>query len=106
MTPAFAHALVFCRLATRAVIVPSPLSDWYTKWNSSKLSQMSAPEAFTVKVPPEWDALPAMPTLPMSRFCHGDGSEPPGKSRAWGTICFAWLGLDHDSFATAPPPFS
>src|SRR6185436_14088289 len=40
---------------------------------------------------------------------QGDESERSGghgKSRAWGTICFAIPGPLHSSFATAPPPFS
>jgi hypothetical protein len=28
MTPAFAHAFVFCRVATRAMISPSPVRGW------------------------------------------------------------------------------
>src|SRR6185436_7374171 len=32
------------------------------------------------------------------------GGAPGGKSRFWGMICWAWLGLDQRSFATAPPP--
>jgi hypothetical protein len=28
MTPAFAQGFVFCRLVTRATIVPSPVSGW------------------------------------------------------------------------------
>jgi len=31
---------------------------------------------------------------------------PGGYNRTCGTICFGWLALDHDSRASAPPPFS
>ena len=37
---------------------------------------MSAPEAFTVKTPPEYDALPATPTAPTSASTQGGGRPP------------------------------
>jgi hypothetical protein len=50
ITPAFAQAFVFCWLATRATIAPSPVSGWYMKLNPSAVPQMSAPAPFTVKL--------------------------------------------------------
>jgi hypothetical protein len=73
MTPAFAQASVFCRLATRATISPSPSSVWYTKRNWSVVFQMSTPAPETEKVPDAWVACPASAGVPMSWDTQGAG---------------------------------
>ena len=74
ITPVFAHGSVPGTLTTRATMSTSPVQGWYTKWNESAVSQMSVPDAKMVKVDPDTPALPATPTLPMSRCSHGFGS--------------------------------
>src|SRR5437870_3042798 len=73
ITPAFARALVFWIDVTRATISPLPDSGCDMKWKASAVPQMSAPAPRTVKTPPDSDALPAIPTDPMSFEVHGDG---------------------------------
>jgi hypothetical protein len=48
-TPAWAYALL--TLAIRAVIVPFPDSDWYTKLNASGVERNPPPPPATVNVP-------------------------------------------------------
>src|SRR5206468_528152 len=60
-------ALLPCTLTTRATIVPSPASGWYTKWNPSEaVIIVPCPAPATVNVPFAKLALPATPTEPMS----------------------------------------
>src|SRR3954463_1511374 len=79
ITPALAHAAVFCTLATRATIVTSPSTGWYTKWNASAVPHTSAPAPATVNVEFAKVALPDAPTAPTSTSTHGlgTGSPPP-----------------------------
>jgi hypothetical protein len=68
-------ALLPCMLTTRATIVPSPASGWYTKWKPSALVIIvpkPAPE--TVNVPFAKPALPATPTAPTSWSNQDAGS--------------------------------
>ena len=51
ISPAAALAAVPLKLATRAVIVKSPVNDVYRKRNPSAVPVMPAPRAFTVYVP-------------------------------------------------------
>jgi hypothetical protein len=68
-------ALLPCTLATRATIVPSPVSGWYTKWKPSALvSIVPEPAPDTVNVPFAKPALPANPTAPTSWSNHDAGS--------------------------------
>src|SRR3954452_17134202 len=77
ITPALAHAAVFCIVATRATIVTSPSTGWYTKWNASAVPHTSAPAPAAVKVESAKLALPLAPTAPTSASSHGLGSDPP-----------------------------
>jgi len=70
-------ALLPCTLTTRATIVPSPASGWYTKWNPSELvSIVPDPAPDTVSVPFAKPAPPATPTEPISPSDHTAGSGP------------------------------
>jgi hypothetical protein len=67
ITPALVQALVLVRLATRAVISPSPFRTLCAKKNSSLVPQMSAPDPLTVKAPvPPAVREPAAATAPIS----------------------------------------
>src|SRR5437899_332739 len=60
-------ALLPCTLTTRATLVPSPASWWYTRWNTSAARLIvPCPAPATVNVPCAKLALPATPTEPMS----------------------------------------
>ena len=60
-------ALLPCTLTTRATIVPSPASGWYTKWKPSELVIIvPSPAPDTVNVPFAKPALPVNPTAPTS----------------------------------------
>ena len=78
MTPAFAHACVFCSDVTRATTWTLPFIGWKTYRNASLVPQISAPDPLTVNVPFDAEALPAMPVEPTSCVVHGDGSVPLG----------------------------
>jgi hypothetical protein len=68
-------ALLPCTLTTRATIVPSPATGWYTKWNPSALvTIVPCPAPATVNVPFVKLALPANPTAPMSWSNQDAGS--------------------------------
>jgi hypothetical protein len=68
-------ALLPCTLTTRATIVPSPASGWYTKWKPSELvEKVPCPAPATVNVPFAKPALPAMPTEPISPSDQMEGS--------------------------------
>jgi hypothetical protein len=68
-------ALLPCTLTTRATIVPSPASGWYTKWKLSELVIIvPCPAPATVNVPFVKPALPATPTEPISPSDHTEGS--------------------------------
>jgi hypothetical protein len=70
-------ALLPCTLTTRATIVPSPASGWYTKWKPSELVIIvPCPAPATVNVPFVKPALPATPTEPISPSDHTEGSGP------------------------------
>src|SRR6267143_2645012 len=72
-------ALLPCTLTTRATIVPSPASGWYTKWNpSAAVIIVPCPAPATVYVPFAKLALPATPTAPISPSDHTVG-------RGWST---------------------
>jgi hypothetical protein len=72
--PTCAEALP-CTLTTRATIVPSPASGWYTKWKPSVLvSIVPCPAPDTVNVPFAKPALPANPTAPTSWSNQETGS--------------------------------
>jgi hypothetical protein len=74
MMPACA-ALLPCTFTTRATIVPSPVSGWYTKCNPSELvKKVPCPAPATVNVPFAKPALPATPTVPTSWSNHDTGS--------------------------------
>ena len=74
MIPACA-ALLPCTLTTRATIVPSPASGWYTKWKLSELVIIvPCPAPDTVNVPFVKPALPAIPTAPTSWSNQDAGS--------------------------------
>src|SRR5580693_4980367 len=63
-------------LVTRARIVPSPDSDWYTKCIPSAVPPKPVPAPLTVKTLLESVALPASPKVPgcaISRSSHGLG---------------------------------
>jgi hypothetical protein len=76
MMPTCAEALP-CTLTTRATIVPSPVSGWYTKWRPSALvTIVPEPAPDTVNVPLAKPALPAMPTEPISPSAQTEGSGP------------------------------
>src|SRR5688500_15715449 len=78
ITPALVQGSTFATLATRATIVPSPLIVRYAYWNSSAVPQMSAPDPSILKTPASYAALPALATLPMSRFNQPVGSDDTG----------------------------
>src|SRR3954463_6966295 len=78
ITPAFTHACVPFAVATRAVIVPSPVHRCHTNWNASAVPHTSAPEPRTVKVPADADASPRIATAPISCEAQGDGSAGGG----------------------------
>ena len=83
MIPACA-ALLPCTLTTRATIVPSPASGWYTKWKLSELvKKVPSPAPDTVNVPFVKPALPATPTEPIS---PSDQTEGNGLSAAAVTV--------------------
>jgi hypothetical protein len=68
-------ALLPCTLTTRAMIVPSPFSGWYTKWKPSELVIIvPCPAPATVNVPFAKPALPANPTAPTSWSNQDAGS--------------------------------
>ncbi len=68
-------ALLPCTLTTRATIVPSPASGWYTKWKPSALVIIvPSPAPDTVNVPFVKPALPATPTEPISPSDQTEGS--------------------------------
>ena len=73
MTPALAHGSVSARVATLAVIVPSPRRVWYWKWKSSALFQMSWPDAVSVYTPFAYSADPARAGVPTSESDHCGG---------------------------------
>src|SRR5260370_1403709 len=74
MIPACA-ALLPCTLTTRATIVPSPVSGWYTKWKPSEaVTIVPEPAPDTVNVPLAKPALPATPTEPISPSDQTEGS--------------------------------
>jgi hypothetical protein len=74
MIPTCAEALP-CTLTTRATIVPSPVSGWYTKWKPSALvTIVPEPAPETVNVPLAKPALPATPTEPISPSDQTEGS--------------------------------
>src|SRR5260370_1183469 len=76
MIPACA-ALLPCTLTTRATIVPSPVSGWYTKWKPSEaVTIVPEPAPDTVNVPLAKPALPATPTEPISPSDQTEGSGP------------------------------
>src|SRR5205814_92404 len=81
ITPALADGFVFWMAVTRVMIVASPLSGWYTNRNESLEAHTSAPAPLTVKVPLEYDALPASPTAPISCDTHGLGRTAPATRR-------------------------
>src|SRR2546426_417739 len=72
--PAFAQAVVFTKLSTRATISPSPTRGWDTNWNWSLMSQMSTPAPVSEKMPDVQPALPATAGLPTSCDVQGAGS--------------------------------
>jgi hypothetical protein len=60
-------ALLPCTLTTRATMVPSPATGWYTKWKPSALVIIvPCPAPETVNVPFAKPAFPAIPTVPTS----------------------------------------
>jgi hypothetical protein len=76
MIPTCAEALP-CTLTTRATIVPSPVSGWYTKWKPSALvTIVPDPAPDTVNIPFAKPALPATPTEPISPSDQTEGSGP------------------------------
>src|SRR5262249_48541424 len=77
ITPALAPALVLVRLATRATMVPSPVSDSWAKLNWSDLPPTSAPPPLTVQVPALYVALPALAGLPTSLSLQPGGRPGP-----------------------------
>src|SRR5262249_58629111 len=75
MTPALAHGSVLTTEATRATMVPSPVSAWLAKLNWSDAPQMSRPPPLTVQLWPSGDdADPAFPGPPTSASAHPAGT--------------------------------
>src|SRR5262249_46197921 len=83
MTPALAHGSVLPtvatpNVATRATMMPSPVSAWLAKLNWSDPPQMSAPPPLTVQLWPSGDdADPACTGPPTSASVHPAGRVDP-----------------------------
>ncbi|HEY7199659.1 MAG TPA: hypothetical protein VIC57_05585 [Candidatus Dormibacteraeota bacterium] len=71
--------------ATRALTVPSPASDWETRWNWSAVPQMSPPPPCTLQTLPARPWLPASSGPPMSAHAHPAG-QPPVVACVWDVL--------------------
>jgi len=78
ITPALAHGSELLTLVTRAVTIASPEKLSEAKLNWSAEVQISAPPPATVQLPPENEAKPATPGVPMSESLHPLGSDALG----------------------------
>jgi hypothetical protein len=66
MMPALALLLILVCEVTWAATLPSPLRDWYTKWNWSLVPVRPEPAPVTVQLPLLRDWLPLSAGVPMS----------------------------------------
>src|SRR5208282_2563343 len=79
MSPAFDQpepGSLFCKVSTRAIIVPSPVQLVLQELNWSAVFQMSEPPPVTVHKPLVQPAEPAKPGEPMSASLHPGGKYP------------------------------